>query len=121
MISQDNSTLSFGVACNYLQSFTRSLDYLADPAIEEKMICSLDCCIGNNTPLFIEEILGNKLSLYESIIGITGIELVREFDRQLEEAVYYDAEQGFSQKAQWKNFSKLCEQLSKHIKISIAR
>lgn len=106
---------------NYLGSFCRDLDYLADPSIEEGMVCTLDCCIGNNTPRYFEALLGNDLPLYESVLGSHGIEMVRQFQKELDEAIYYDDEQGFSKKPRWKQFSALAERLSLHIKDSVKK
>jgi len=117
-MSASNTPLS--VIGNMLKSFSRDLDYLADPKIEEGMVCTLDCCIGNNTPRFFESLLGNDLPLYEMILGDDGIEMVRQFEKEFDDAIYYE-EEGFSQKPRWKKFNALAEQLSVHIKNSIKK
>jgi hypothetical protein len=98
------------------------LDYLSDPNIEERMACSLDCCVGNNLPNFFESMLEKEPHLYENIIGTTGLEMLRQVRKAWQDAIYYDADgRGFSQTPQWKEFAVLTEQLNNHIKDSVRK
>lgn len=120
--SMSSSThYDFEYIYNSLVSFCIDLDFLADPNIEERMVCSLDCCIGNNIYRYFEAIRGDDASLYQEIIGLLGLQIVRKFESALKSAIYYDGESGFSQEPRWKEFSMLAAQLSNHIKCSMKK
>jgi hypothetical protein len=117
---------------NSLESLCRELDFLADPLIEEKMACSLDCCIGNSIYRYFDSIQGrddlsdktdeNRAALYQAIIAAEGIKMAHEFEKLLyQEGIYYDDKPGFSQELRWKKLSTLAQQLSEHIKNSLRK
>jgi len=109
----------------FLQSLCRQeLDFLANPEIEKKMACSLDCCVGNSMPKYFDEILADKdknKHRYEEIIGIDGLELLRKFEKIESLAIYYDGPpgSGFSSRGKWKEFAFLAKRLSKHIRKAV--
>src|SRR5438445_384284 len=102
---------------NAIEGFCNELDFLADPHVEEKMVCSLDCCIGNSR--VIEMFLGSDCNVMQSLLGDKGIDLIRQYDemkfpyRYSDKEyhydddlgfIYYDDEKGFSKKQRWLDF-----------------
>lgn len=106
---------------NLLDSLCRDLDFLADPDIEKKMGCTLDCCIvhGIITDFFeMDENRTPEILLVEQIIGRSNLEMFRLFEEPFNEAMYYGGKD-FSQNPWWKNFSQLAKDLSNGIQKSV--
>lgn len=102
--------------CNILCEL---LDFLADPAIEEKMRCSLDCCVLHQLSHPLKIILEDETKKFENILGNNGLELIKEFNASYEAFMYSDEEEGFSKKAHWVEFREFSKKVSDYIKQQI--
>lgn len=99
---------------NSIKSLCNDLDFLTSPDIEEKMVCTLDCCIGNYTWPNIEKMIDNKDM--QPVLGAEGSELLRELYDRLDDAVYYDDEKGFSKKQRWLDFATFAHKVNIFLK-----
>ncbi len=102
MILEDDAYIKERVK-NTIQSLCRDLDFLTSPDIEEKMVCTLDCCTGNDTWPWIEKMINDKD--VQPVLGDEGLDLLRELYDRLDEACYYDDEKGFSKQQRWLEFA----------------
>ncbi len=115
-MSTSNTPVDYQSLYNVLESLCRELDFLADPNIENEMVCTLDCCIGNVLPCYFETLLGKDANSVQNIIGITGLEFLRHLDNAHCVALYYDGKKGFSREFRWIEFREFAERVSRHIK-----
>jgi hypothetical protein len=99
---------------NTIGSLCDDLDFLISPDIEEKMSCSLDCCIGNNTWPWIERMIDNKD--IQIVVGEEGLELLRQLDKRLHDAIYYDDEIAFSKTERWLEFVEFATKVNSFLK-----
>lgn len=115
--------LSKEIVINSINSLCKGLDFLASSNIEEKMVCPLDCCIGNYTlPLIEDFIESDDYEDIRSIIGDTGVKLLIQLHKGLDDdACYFDDEKGFSKKQRWIDFVKLVNAANIHLKQSLAK
>ena len=108
---------------NHINSLCDELDYLASPDIEENMVCSLDCCIGNSrsTNDIIE--VFERFEEMRSIIGTEGLNLVQQLDERIMDACYnaYDSEKGFSKKPRWLDFVVFINTVNTFLKDAVKR
>src|SRR5882762_4230083 len=90
---------------NAIEQLCDDLDFLASPNIEEEMVCSFDCCIGNHTTHRIETLIESCVDNPQSIIGYVELKALRQLNEILDDACYkagnYGEEKGFSKKQHW--------------------
>lgn len=89
---------------NSIESVCRELDFLSDPAIEEKMVCDFVCCVGNSRT---REIFENPPQEMRDLLGGEGLKLTHQLDEfvmQGIERVDYGETKGFSKTQQWLDF-----------------
>lgn len=113
MIIEDEAHIKECVI-NTIENLCNDLDFLIDPDIEEKMVCSLDCCIGNNTWRRIEEMIDNKD--IQIVVREEGLELLRQLDKRFHDALYYDDEIAFSKTERWLEFVEFATKVNNFLK-----
>lgn len=107
------------IACNYLESICTHLDFLVNPALEDKMVCDFGCCFAHIlTPFF--EAVQKERSTFESILEKRGMDLMDQFATKLDDILDFDTEKGFSQKPEWKAHALRIQELSAYIKEKLA-
>ena len=112
----DSERLEYHI--NLITNLCNDLDFLTSATIEEEMVCSLDCCIGNNTGRIIEDLI--KLGdATKSIVGEDGMIFLQQLDNIFDDMVYYDNEKNFSQKPRWLAFVDFACKGNAHLKESI--
>lgn len=109
----------FEMNINVINSLCAELDYLASPTIEEGMVCSLDCCIGNSRS---RETFINCVEKYEEmrfIVGDEGLQLVRQLEEMLDEIYCCDDEEGFSKTERWLDFVAFVNKVNVFLKNAV--
>ena len=109
----------FEMSISVINRVCVELDYLASPAIEEEMVCSLDCCIANSTS---RETFINYAEKYEemrSIVGDEGLQLVRQLEEMLDEIYCCDDEEGFSKTERWLDFVAFVNKVNVFLKNAV--
>jgi hypothetical protein len=119
MYSKDGDR--FEGSINAINSLCNELDFLASPTIEEKMICSLDCCIGNSRRAQTVIDGAEEYEEMRSIVGDEGLQLVRQLEEIMYDACYYDDEKGFSKKQRWLDFVVFVNKVNVFLKDAVKR
>ncbi len=93
---------------NALNSLVVSyLNPIIDSASESDLPCPIDCCIGNDVPSLISPIFEEFADDAEKIIGISGLEMLKEFNKALDCACCNEIE--------WQEFRSLAIKLKSFI------
>lgn len=104
-----------------IEAFCKELDFLTNPAIEENMVCSLDCCMANFVFGTLFEKLKKNVTI-SNIIGNKGLQLLAQLDESVLNGILDEnnTAEGFSKTTDWEIFITLVNQVNTHLKKSIA-
>lgn len=83
------------------------------------MVCTFDCCVGNNMPRFFEVILDEEKQGFGDILKPEGLELINQLHDVFDDIVYFNDEEGFSQTPEWIPYQALTKKISDHIKLNV--
>ncbi len=123
MVSLDNRNRVEGQR-TLIRQLCDDLDFLASPDIEEKMVCSFDCCILNVTPRFIEGLIESYADDSQSIIGEAELKALQKLDEILDDActdALYGEEKGFSKTEHWLDFVVFINTVNTLLKDAVQR
>ena len=106
---------------NVINSLCYELDFLASPTIEEKMGCTLDCCIGNSGTRRTLIKCAETYPEMRAIVGDEGLQLVCQLEELFDDACSYDDEKGFSKKQRWLDFVVFVNKVNTFLKDAVKR
>ena len=89
---------------NGIENACWDLDFLSDPAVEERMFCDFGCCIANSMR---RDIFENPSQELRDLLGDEGLQLthgLNEFIFEGIEQADYGETKGFSKTQQWLDF-----------------
>lgn len=101
---------------NGIESLCRELDFLVDPAIEERMVCDFSCCIGNSMARMIFK---NPPQEMQDLLGDEGLKLTYQLDEiimQYIEDIDYGETKGFSKTQEWPDFVSRINKINSFLK-----
>jgi hypothetical protein len=104
---------SLEMSLNIIENICEELDFLSDAAIEERMVCDFECCIGNGWNRYILEDPSQEI---QDFLGDKGVKLLQEYEKKLDELMYYDAEKGFSKTEPWLEFVSFINEVNLFLK-----
>lgn len=106
---------------NLINCLCDELDELASPTIEDEMVCPLACGIGNGRYLRTLIDYAEEYEDMRFILGDQGLQLVRQLEKILNDACFYDDKKGFSKTQRWLDFIVFVNKVNAFLKDTVKK